>query len=162
MHTHNTMKWRTRNHLCLARKSFHNLLPYQLENQCVVQPVDTINTWIHDKGSGRSPNMYYQDARISIVFTQWFNSLEFNTDHILLVWTDIMHMQAHPYHFLILNTLWLFFSALTVIPGPPLFSLTIQFRNPFPCPVTFVAGQRLLKQSFPDRLFLWHSRKTVG
>ena len=40
--------------------------------------------------------------------------------------------------------------ALTVIPGPPRFSLTIQLRNPFPCPVTFVTGQRLLNQSFPD------------
>ena len=37
-----------------------------------------------------------------------------------------------------------------VTPGPPLFSMTIQLRNPFPCPVTFVTGQRLLKQSFPD------------
>ena len=43
-----------------------------------------------------------------------------------------------------------FFLALTVIPGPPLFSLTIRLRNPFPCPVTFVTCQRLLKQSFPD------------
>ena len=36
------------------------------------------------------------------------------------------------------------FFALTVIPGPALFSLTIRLRNPFPCPVTFVTGQRLL------------------
>ena len=42
------------------------------------------------------------------------------------------------------------FFALAVIPGPPLFSLTTQLRNPFPCPVTFVTGLRLLKQSFPD------------
>ena len=37
---------------------------------------------------------------------------------------------------------------MPLIPGLPLFSLTIQLRNPFPCPVTFVSGQRLLKQSF--------------
>ena len=47
-------------------------------------------------------------------------------------------------------TFFLFFLALTVIPGPPLFSLTIRLRNPFPGPVTFVTGQRLLKKSFPD------------
>ena len=38
-------------------------------------------------------------------------------------------------------------SALTLIPGPPHFSQTIQLGNPFPRPVTFVTGQRLLKQS---------------
>ena len=42
------------------------------------------------------------------------------------------------------------FFALTVIPGPALFSLTIRLRNPFLCLVTFVTGQRLLKHSFPD------------
>ena len=39
---------------------------------------------------------------------------------------------------------------LFYFPGPPLFSLTVRLRNPFPCPVTFFTGQRLLKQSFPD------------
>ena len=34
---------------------------------------------------------------------------------------------------------------ITVIPGFPLFSLLIQRRHPFPCPATFVPGQRLLK-----------------
>ena len=39
----------------------------------------------------------------------------------------------------------LFYFALKVLPGPPLFSLTIQLRSPSPRPVTFVTGQRLLK-----------------
>ena len=34
------------------------------------------------------------------------------------------------------------FLQMTVVPGPPLFSLTIQRRHPFPCPATFVPGQR--------------------
>ena len=56
-------------------------------------------------------------------------------------------------HELTLKTICILFNlffALMVIPGPPLFSLTIQLHNPFPCPVTSVTGQRLLKQSFPD------------
>ena len=48
------------------------------------------------------------------------------------------------------QTFFFVFFALMVIPGSPLFSLTIRLRNPFPCPGTFVTGQRLLKQSFPD------------
>ena len=43
-----------------------------------------------------------------------------------------------------------FYFASTVVPGPPLFSLTIQLRNQFPSPVTFVTGQRLLMQGFLD------------
>ena len=41
------------------------------------------------------------------------------------------------------------FVALTVVPGPPLFSLASQLRDPFPCPVTFITGQRLFKQIIP-------------
>ena len=33
---------------------------------------------------------------------------------------------------------WLFSSRLTVIPGPPLFSLTVQLLDPFPCRVEFI------------------------
>ena len=55
-----------------------------------------------------------------------------------------MHIASCPYYYG-------FFFFFTVIPGPPLFSLTIRLRNPYPCPaVTFVTDQRMLKQSFPD------------
>ena len=46
---------------------------------------------------------------------------------------------------------YMFTFALTVIPGPPLFSLTIRLPNLFPCPVTFVTGQRLLKAELPGQ-----------
>ena len=37
-----------------------------------------------------------------------------------------------------------FLLQLTVVHGPPKFSLTIQRRHPFPCPATFVPGRKLL------------------
>ena len=62
---------------------------------------------------------------------------------IKFIWQDPNMVRAH-------HIIFSCIFALTVIPSPPLFSLTTQLRNPLSCPVTFVTGQRLLKQSFPD------------
>ena len=74
---------------------------------------------------------------------------------------------------------FIYIIAFTVIPGPPLFSLTIQLCSLFPCPVIFVTGQRLLTANqwlvqyagaiwyiqihrlINNYMYAWHERKTT-
>ena len=44
-----------------------------------------------------------------------------------------------------------FFFALTVIPGPPLFSLTIRLRNPFPLPCNICYRPKTVEAELPKQ-----------